>query len=453
MQRLLVAILAAIDAAIAAAVGLAVLLAPLTLLWTFAFGVDADWGALWPLTGTIWQFGHGVPLDITISQEVVVALGIAPDAADFALSVTPLAFLLFTLLFAARSGRRAARAGAWFLGVLAGTASFAIIAAVVAFTAALGTARVPLALAILLPPAVYLVGAVAGAVRHVWEDGDGWIVDRIHDAVDTWTDWAVVPAAVARGGAFAVVALAGAGALAVAAITLFRAGDAVALFQAARVDVLGATVVTLGQLAYLPTMIVWAVAWLAGPGFALGTGTAVSPAGTQLGVVPGIPILGLVPENGSFWMLVVVLVPIAAGAVAGWAGRSRLAWEGASPGAGPRAAIAVGIALATAGVAALAAAFASGSIGPGRLAEVGPAPGPVALAVGIEVFIGAAILLLAPRHRDELAEERADRWAAQMAASELAPASAGAPSTNDTIPLDLPLIVDPPRDGGSPSPR
>src|SRR6478609_2847843 len=109
MQRLLVALLAALDAAIAAAIGLVVLLAPLTLLWTLAFGITADWGALWPLTGTLWEFGHGVPLEITIPDALLVALAIPADAARFVVSVTPLAFLLLTLLFAARSGGRAAR--------------------------------------------------------------------------------------------------------------------------------------------------------------------------------------------------------------------------------------------------------------------------------------------------------------------------------------------------------
>ncbi|WP_244632440.1 hypothetical protein [Microbacterium sp. Se63.02b] len=76
MQRLLVALLAAFDAAIAAAVGLVVLLAPLTLLWTVAFGITADWGALWPLTGTLWEFGHGVPLTVGIPDALLVALSI-----------------------------------------------------------------------------------------------------------------------------------------------------------------------------------------------------------------------------------------------------------------------------------------------------------------------------------------------------------------------------------------
>ncbi|WP_341956743.1 DUF6350 family protein [Microbacterium sp. LWH13-1.2] len=446
MQRLLVALLAAFDAAIAAAVGLVVLLAPLTLLWTLAFGVSADWGALWPLTGTLWQFGHGVPLNVDVATDVLRATGIAPEAATFTLSVTPLAFLLFTLLFAARSGARAARAGAWLLGALSGVLAYGVVATAVAFTSNLSAAQTDVAPAILLPTAVYLVGAVSGAVRIAWEDGDGGLLDRVHDVVDSWGDWGPVPSSAVRGAAFAVVGVTAVAALAVAVMTLTRGGEVVALFQAARVDTLGAAVITLGHLAYLPTMIVWAASWLAGPGFAVGVGTAVSPAGTELGVVPGIPVLGLLPESTSMWMLIVILLPIGAGAFAGWAVRSRLVWEGTPLGAGPRAAIAGGIGVLTAVVAALAALLAGGSMGPGRLAEAGPAVLPFALALGGEVLLGAAILLLSPRHRDELAEERTDRWVAEMTASDLSfddstervPAATtwpGAPSAFDTAPL------------------
>ncbi|MGM1017423.1 MAG: DUF6350 family protein [Actinomycetota bacterium] len=446
MQRLLVALLAAFDAAIAAAVGLVVLLAPLTLLWTLAFGAQADWGALWPLTGTLWQFGHGAPLQIAISDEIIVATGIAPEAAAFALTLTPLAFLLFTFFFAARSGVRAARAGAWILGVLGGTTAFAAIAAGVALTARVGAAETPFLLATALPAVVYFAGALSGAVWFAWREGDNGPIDRLHDLVDGWGEWGPVPTEAFRGAAVAVVATTAAAALAVSVMTVLRGGEAVALFEAARVDVLGATVITLGQLAYLPTLIVWAAAWLAGPGFAVGAGTAVSPAGTQLGVVPGIPALGLLPENGSIWMLIVILVPVAAGAAAGWVVRSRLAWEGTAEHWGPRAGIAGGIAVLSAGAAALAAVLASGSIGPGRLEQTGPAAGPFALAIGVEVLVGAAILLLAPRHRHELAEERVDRWTAEMGTT---PVSADEPSVAarpgfdwpDTA-VDSPVVAD-----------
>lgn len=420
MQRLLVAILAAVDAVVAAAVGLVVLLAPLTLLWTLAFGGTADWGALWPAAGTLWQFGHGVPLHIAIPDAVVVAVGVPPDAARFSLTLTPLAFLLFTLLFAARSGSRAAKAGFGILGVCSGTVVFAAIAVLVGFTAQASAAAAPLAAAITLPTAVYLVGAAAGMIRTAWRDGDGGLVDRLHDVVDGWGDWAPVPAEIVRGSAVAVVAVTGVAGVGVALLVLVRGGEVVALFQSARADATGAAVIALGQLAYLPTLLVWAASWLAGPGFAVGAGTAVSPAGTQLGVVPGIPLFGLLPETDSFWALVVVLLPVGAGALAGWIVRSRLAWERTAEGFGPRAAIAAGTALVTAAVGAVLALLASGSIGPGRLVETGPAPGAFAASLGIEVLVGAAILLLAPRHRDELAEERTDRWIAEMGTSPVA---------------------------------
>ncbi|WP_433586222.1 cell division protein PerM [Microbacterium hydrocarbonoxydans] len=441
MQRLLVALLAAFDAAIAAAVGVAVLLAPLTLLWTLAFGVTADWGALWPLTGTLWQFGHGVAIDISLPTEVLTSVGIAPDAATFTLSVTPLAFLVFTLLFAARSGARAARSGAWLLGPLVGSGTFAVIAAGIALTSRIDAAQTSLLLSILLPTAVYLAGSLCGAVRVAWEDGDGGLIDRVHDEIDSWGDWGLVPGSAVRGAAVAVVGVTAASALGVAIMVALRAGEVVALFEAARVDVLGGTVITLGHLAFLPTLIVWAAAWIAGPGFAVGTGTAVSPAGTQLGVVPGIPVFGLLPENSSMWMLIVVLLPIAAGAFAGWTVRSRLVWEGTPLALAPRAVIALGIGVLTAVVTAIAAVLASGSIGPGRLADAGPAVLPFSLVLGAEVLLGAAILLLSPRHRDEVAEERTDRWIAEMAASDLPLLDADAPfarggDANDTAPLD-----------------
>lgn len=460
MQRLLVMLLAALDAAIAAAVGLAALLAPLTLLWTIAFGAAADWGALWPVTGTLWQFGHGVPLQVVVPQDVLVAVGVAPEAASFGLSVTPLAFLVFTLLFAARSGGRAARSGAWASGLVGGVATFTAIAAAVAISARTDLVQAPLPSAILLPAAVYLAGLLAGTVRHAWREGDGGLIDRIHDAVDNSAQWGPVLPEAVRGAAVAVVALTGIGALAVAVAALLRGGEVVALFESARVDVVGATVLTLGHFAYLPTMIVWAVAWIAGPGFAVGAGTAVSPAGTQLGVVPGVPVFGLLPETDSFWALIVVLLPVAAGTLAGWMVRSRLVWEGVALPLAPRALIAVGIAGLSAGVVALAAVLASGSIGQGRLAEAGPAAGPLALAIAVEVLIGSAILLLAPRHRDELAEERTDRWVAEMGALPTADGADGIP-TRDTASSDrfedenvtAPLDQLPPADGGPAAPR
>ncbi|QTV79318.1 DUF6350 family protein [Microbacterium sp. NIBRBAC000506063] len=349
MQRLLVALLAAVDAAIAAAVGLVVLLAPLTLLWIVAFGVAGDWAALWPTTATLWQFGHGAALSVTIPDDMVVAVGIDPDAAEFVLSLVPLAFLCFTLLFAGRSGVRAIRAGAGAVGVAAGTVTFAAIAAGVALTGSLGAVETSLGQAIVFPPLVYLVGALAGALGAAWRLGDEGPVSQLRAWVEDYHEWGAVPESIVRGGLAAIVGMVGFGGVLVAVAVFAGMGEIVALFEALGVDALGATVITLGQLAYVPVLVIWAIAWLAGPGFAVGTGTAISPAGTELSVIPAIPVLGALPENTSMWALVVVLVPVAVGAFAGWMIRSRLVSHGGDIGLFPRAAIAVGIAALAAG--------------------------------------------------------------------------------------------------------
>ena len=433
MHRLIVFILAAVDAAIAAAVGIAATLAPLTLVWVLAGGGAVDWGLLWPAAAKVWQLGHLVPLDIALPGDYLAAAGIDDAAASFTLSLAPLAFAGFTAIFAARSGRRASQAGAWVTGVVTGSGLFAVAAVAVALTSSIAVAEVELWAAILFPSLVFAVPALVGSVVTEWSEATDGVIARLRDRVEAASGgWGDVLGLVARGTAVVVVGLVGIAALATAIALVARGGEVIALFESAHVDALGATILTLGQLAYLPTVIVWALAFVTGPGFLLGAGTTVSPAGTQLGVLPGIPVLGVVPETISAWMLLLALLPVAVGAFAGWIARSRLAHapssvaalvsadpdasplaglmglpdphpedepEPDSDGMGVRAVVALGIAVASAAIAALLATLASGSLGPGSLAQVGPAPGPVALAVGLEVAVGAGILLLSPRRR------------------------------------------------------
>lgn len=405
MHRLIVALLASVDAVIAAAVGLAVTLAPLTLLWVFGFGGGADWGVLWPSAVSVWQLGNLVPLAITLPPDYLAATGIDPSAASFVLSLAPLAFAGFTVIFAARSGARASHADAWLTGVLSSSAVFAILTAGAALTGANEVARAVPWQAILVPTLLFAVPAFAAAVVTEWSEAGSGSIARLRDRIEAAPHgWGDVPALVARGTAVVVVGLVGLGA-AVAAVALFsRAGQIVALFQAGDVDPLGAIVITLVQLAYVPTLAVWGMSFVAGPGFAVGTGTSVSPAGTQVGVVPGLPALGAVPESTTSWLLLLALLPVALGALAGWIARSRLLHahlddhvDAPEDPIAARLVVTAAMALLSGGAAALLAWAASGSLGPGRLAEFGPEVGPVALAVGLEVLLGAAFLLLSPR--------------------------------------------------------
>lgn len=448
MHRLTVALLAAVDAAIAVAVGIAATLAPLTLVWVFGLGGTADWAALWPASATIWQFGNLVPLLVTLPADYIAATGIDPAAASFVLSLAPLAFASFTAIFAARSGVRASRAEAWGTGVVTGVLVFGALAAVVGFTAQNLIADSELWQAILVPTLVFALACAVGAVVTEWREAGAGPIARLRDRVEANHAWGEVPAMVGLGTSVVTTGLIALGAIVTGVAIILRGGEIVALFQAGNVDGLGATVITLAQLAYLPTLVVWGIAFSAGPGFTVGDGGVVSPSGTQVGVVPGIPILGILPESTSPWLLLLALVPVGLGAFAGWIVRSRLAGAGeptarpaevvvddertaaltgllaaAEPVGSapadtshdpfvPRLAIAAGIAVLAGAAAALLSTVASGSLGPGRLAYLGPEPGPVALAVGLEVLVGASILLLAPRggehHVDAAAEASVD---------------------------------------------
>lgn len=447
MHRLTVVILAAVDAAIAVAVGIAAILAPLTLLWVLGFDGAADWAALWPASATIWQFGHAVPLWVTLPGDYIAATGIDVSAESFALSLPPLAFAAFTAVFAARSGVRASRAEAWITGVVTGTVVVAALAAVAALTSSTAVAAAETWQAVLLPTLVYALPAAGAAVVTEWSEAGAGGIARLRDRVEASRTWGPVPALVARGSAIAVTGLVGLGALLVAVAVVLGADEMIALFEAGHVDALGATVITLAQLAYLPTAVVWGLAFVAGPGFAVGSGTAVSPAGTQVGVVPGIPILGAVPETTTPWLLLLALAPVAVGVLAGWIARSRLAGLGAEAGPatdpdaeamGPRLAITGGIVVVAAGSGALLAWLASGALGPGRLAETGPQPGPVALAIGLEIGVGAGILLLSPRRRlggDAESEAVGEEAGRPSRPDEPSPGGATPPDDTETAPL------------------
>lgn len=81
----------------------------------------------------------------------------------------------------------------------------------------------------------------------------------------------------------------------------------------------GGLLLLLVQGLYLINAVIWGMAYIAGPGFAVGTGTLVAPTGVQLGTVPSLPILGALPETGPTpaWVMAVIALPFAAGAVAG----------------------------------------------------------------------------------------------------------------------------------------
>lgn len=151
----------------------------------------------------------------------------------------------------------------------------------------------------------------------------------------------------------------------------------------------GGVLLLLVQLLYLFNAVIWGMSYIAGPGFSVGADTLVAPTGVKLGTVPSLPMLGALPDSGPapVWMMAVIALPFAAGAVAG----VLVARISPSPAyeAAPLWGFATGV--STGLVAAALAALSGGPIGGGRMTVVGPPPWEVALSVALEVGVAAGI--------------------------------------------------------------
>ncbi|GIH70400.1 cell division protein PerM [Sphaerimonospora thailandensis] len=192
------------------------------------------------------------------------------------------------------------------------------------------------------------------------------------------------------------------------------AGTAVALtlqLAAAAVLVLAAIVVNFGEIRdrsdmlspgfvgglllllleglYLFNAVIWGLSYIAGPGFAIGTGTLVAPTGVKLSAVPTLPMLGALPAPGTTpaWVMAVIAVPFVAGAVAGVV-MARIA-PTPSIEAAPLWGFVCG--LSTGMMAGALAALSGGPLGGARLSVIGPSPWEVALSVTLEVGVAAGI--------------------------------------------------------------
>jgi hypothetical protein len=182
-------------------------------------------------------------------------------------------------------------------------------------------------------------------------------------------------------------------AVAFAAVLLMLVTDAsrvLALHRALDPGAFGGGLLVAGQIGYLPDLTAWSVSWLAGPGFAVGTGTVVSASQVHLGVLPVVPVLGALPAapvHSTALVAAALAVPVLAGAVAGWWGARRAPAH--DLGRASRLLDALVTALVAAGVLGVLVALSAGPIGPGRLAQVGADALVVTPFLALELALGA----------------------------------------------------------------
>ncbi|MBX9243916.1 hypothetical protein ICW40_03730 [Actinotalea ferrariae] len=187
------------------------------------------------------------------------------------------------------------------------------------------------------------------------------------------------------GGVVAVAALLGAASVVTGywvVSSRAAAGDVVALLG---VDTFGGLLLAVAQLAVAPNLVVWALSWLVGPGFAVGEGTLYSPAEVVAGPLPALPMLGALPVEGGGLLRWAPVLVVVAGVLAGaWLHR-RLVVTRARDTLAAVAVVGVTAALLTGALVLLG----SGSAGPGRLAVVGGSPVVVAVWVLAGTLAGA----------------------------------------------------------------
>ena len=294
-----------------------------------------------------WLLGHGTHLELVGATITAVPLGLT----------------LFCGYVTFRLGRWAAQTSApEDLGgtglaavVLAGLYGVvAVVAAVLASlpTAGLGSGRAfvgAFALALLAGGTGLLADAPAGASLR----------SRLPESLR----------AVVRGAVAAVLLTVAAGATLVVVALLLDLGEAANVLSRLHTDAAGGTLYTLVVAGVAPNAALLGGAYLLGPGFAVGTGTLVSPTLVVLGPVPAFPLLAALPQQGPGpgWAAGLVAVPVLLGALAGALVVRRHPHPGYETGAGRGLAGGVlgGVVLS------VLVHLAGGAVGPGRMTDVG----------------------------------------------------------------------------------
>ena len=405
MNRSLTALFAAFEAALVVAIGIGIALAPLTVLWGAQFGFQIDWIVFWRAAVDIWLLGHGVDTIFTLDPATAATLGLAGADAAFKVTIAALGFAVLTVILGLRAGRRVAETKYLLLGEAVAIGAFGVLSVLVTLSALHPLARPSIVQGALLPTLVFAAAVVVGSLRTHRPSTDAAIRpirDRARSLVSRLPHALRVALTTALRGGFAVAT----GVVAVAAVLLavlvaLHYADVVRLYEGLHTEVLGGVSITLAQLAFVPTLVIWVASWLVGPGFAVGVGSSVSPLGTTLGPLPAIPVFGALPTGDSAYGFLGILVPIVLAFLAAAVLRPGLV-RALGDAASARWFVVAGIAMGLVGgiVLGALAAFGSGSAGPGRLAQIGPDPWSVGLWAGVEIAAAAVVGFVVARRRE-----------------------------------------------------
>ena len=368
--------------ALAAAGSWLVLALPALVVWVATAHTTVGWGDALGIASAGWFLGHGAS----------VAVG------ELSLSLAPLGLWLLALLLTVRGARRlldrterSAPGTTWpralvrqvVPGFVLGYAAAGFLAWLLTLA---GPARPGFAAVLVVLGVPVLALAWALLRRYVAGEECG-VVGEWLDRLPRWLPRAVRP------GVHGAAILLGLGTVLVVIMVAARWSTVSGLHAAVNAGLVGGVVLTAAQLLVLPNLAVFALAWLAGPGFQIADGSTITLAGAHPGLMPMIPVLGALPSDGAWsgWLILLLSVPVLAGGVIGWLACRSLArlssWR-------TKLATALAAVVTSAAGLTVLAALGSGAVGVDRLSAVGTRPLVFGAALLGLLVAGAALSVL-----------------------------------------------------------
>jgi Family of unknown function (DUF6350) len=358
----------AVAAVTAATVGLASLIVISLIVWAADSRSEANAGDAMRVAAEVWLVAHRTPLRMPGGAWTLPPLGLT----------LLLGWLLARAASVVARGSHPTEVRDLGVVVAAVTLPYAAIAGVVAAVTATPSVRPPVGAAVVCAAVVGGSFAAVGAARGSGLTTAAWRSVRYD-----------IRTALSAAAAAGAVLLGAAALLTVATFIAHehRVGSILAGYGGGP----GKFSMVLLSVLLVPNAVVFGLAYLVGPGFAVGTGTSVAFGGVHLAAVPRLPLLAALPGDRAPLPIVVAgcLVLVVAGVVAG----RRIARRATGGVHGQLICVLMASAAMGAGSAILVG-LAGGPAGPGRLSAVGASPWQVGLVLAAQLALVAAVTVV-----------------------------------------------------------
>ncbi|WP_244652567.1 DUF6350 family protein [Glutamicibacter sp. FBE19] len=388
---------------------LALIMLPLVAVYFSGGFLEDSFNIILQFAGFAWLLIHGVPVEL---------LNLGPEADPASVSgwvtLIPLGLSLLPFLFCLRAGRRIARASytdQLWQGLLGAFIAYGGIGAAVGSLSNNSYGRVNVLAATFIPLVIAALGLIIGARREAgsWARLFGVDMAAYIQRISPHRRWAgsyVWHVIVA--GFLGYVAAVGISGLLLTINLGLHWTEVANVYQELRPGPIGSAALTLVQLSLIPNGVFWVLSWISGGGFTLGTGSTLSTLETTVGPLPSIPMLASLPTGEMSHQWLFLLLPVAAGIMAGWyflrGGENhledwfarRIPFNMLSLGLST-ACLSLFTGIVAAALSLIGSWLASGSLAIGRLVDLGPNPWLTAGALVLQVGVGTAIgYLIAP---------------------------------------------------------